>query len=183
MVQPLQILVDEHVHIRGMLFCFENELTVFGKGERPDYEILEGSIAYCQEFLDQWHHPREDALHGLLKNRSKVASVRCSDLGEQHRSLSHTTEDLVKIFEAVERDAEYQREYLVNKGRQLLNDYRHHIDWEEANFFPAVRQYLLPEDWQAVATRFAIAVDPLAGKPGDGRYLALFRAVERLDAF
>lgn len=125
--------------IRNMLSHFEAQLDRFERAERPDYEILEGSIAYCQEYLDRWHHPREDALLKLLQRRAPPEARACAGLENQHMRLAGTTDEVVKIFEAVEHDAEYSRAHLVEMGRILVDDYRRHLDWEEANFFPALR--------------------------------------------
>lgn len=177
MIRPMQILSGEHGRIRGMLSCFEKQLDRFERAETPDYEILGGSIAYCQEYLDRWHHPREDALLSLLQVRAPVEARACAALEDQHIDLARATRELVKIFEAVERDAQYPRELLVEKGRTLIRDYRRHLDWEETNFFPAVTNHLLTEDWQAIASRFADAADPLAPNSVDQRYRALFSAI------
>lgn len=178
MPQPMQILIEEHGRIRDMLSCFEVQLDRFERAEHPDYDILEGSIAYCQEFLDIWHHPREDALLHLLQTRAPLEAAACASLEDQHLSLARTTRELVKIFEAVERDAEYLRAPLVEKGRKLVSDYHRHLDWEEANFFPAVTDHLLPQDWRTIAVRFADAADPLADNLIDHRYRALVQAMD-----
>ncbi|MBL28253.1 MAG: hypothetical protein CMM50_11980 [Rhodospirillaceae bacterium] len=178
MTQPIQQLTDEHGRIRGMLSCFEAQLDRFERAERPDYEILEGSIAYCQEYLDRWHHPREDALLELLQRRAPPEAGACAELEELHLRLARTTGEVVKVFEEVERDAEYSRARLVEMGRILVDDYRRHLDWEEANFFPALRGHLLPEDWREIAPRFADASDPLTQSPIDQRYRILFSALD-----
>ncbi len=177
MTRPMQILMKEHGRIRSMLSCFEAQLDRFGRAERPDYEILEGSIAYCQEYLDRWHHPRENALLDLLQTRAPVEARACAGLEDQHLGLARTTGELVKIFEAVERDAEYPRAHLVEMGQTLVSDYHRHLNWEEANFFPAVMDHLRSEDWRTITPRFADVTDPLSGNPVDHRYRALFRAI------
>lgn len=177
MTQHLQTLVNEHGRIRSMLLCFEAQLDRFGSAGCPDYDILEGSIAYCQEYLDRWHHPHEDALLKLLQVRAPDKARACAGLEAQHLSLARTLGELVKVFEAVERDAEYPREHLFKVGQTLLSDYREHLEWEEATFFPAVAAHLLPEDWQTIAARCAAATDPLTDTPIDHRYRALFGTI------
>lgn len=178
MTQIVQVLVDEHKRIRRMLLCFEEELNIFERAEKSDYEILEGSIAYCQEYLDQWHHPREDVLLDLLQRRSPEDARDCESLEDQHLRLARSTKELVKVFEAVERDAMFPRAAIVEMGRTLIGNYRSHLDWEECSFFPVVTAHLSFEDWQDIAKRFADAADPLADNPVDRRYRALFRAID-----
>lgn len=177
MSQPMQILADEHGRIRAMLTCFETQLGRFERAETPDYEILGGSIAYCQEYLDRWHHPREDALFELLARRAPATAKTCADLNDQHADLARTTAELVAIFDMVQHDAFYERASLVNMGRALVSEYRQHLDWEEVNFFPAIANSLSPEDWAEIAPRFAQSNDPLAQNSVDQRYRPLFMAI------
>lgn len=178
MTQAIKQLSDEHGRIRGMLSCFEAQLDRFERAERPDYEILEGSIAYCQEYLDRWHHPREDAALDVLRRRAPTEAQACDDLEDQHRRLARTMSEVVKLFEAVEQDMEYPRARLVEMGRILVDDYRRHLDWEEINFFPALVDHLLPEDWREIAPPFADAADPLTLSPIDQRYRVLFNVLD-----
>lgn len=178
MTQPLQQLTEDHCRIRRTLSCFEAQLDRFERAERPDYEILEGSIAYCQEYLDRWHHPRGSALLELLQRRAPLEARVYADLKNQHLRLAYTTGEAVKVFEAVECDAEYSRAHLVEMGRMLVDDHRQHLEWEEANFLPALRSHLLPEDWREIARLFADTADSLTRNPVDRRFRILFSTLD-----
>ena len=65
----LQSLLSEHDHMRKMLNIFDQQLAIFEKADQPDYEVLSESLAYCKDYLDVWHHPREDRLLDLLRAR------------------------------------------------------------------------------------------------------------------
>jgi len=39
----IDILRQEHRNIEKLLLVLERELDVFARGERPDYEVMEGS--------------------------------------------------------------------------------------------------------------------------------------------
>lgn len=175
---PIQTLTSQHERIRAMLMAFERQLDRFEQAKKPDYEILQGSIAYCRDYLDRWHHPFEDALFAILSRRAPVEAKACRPLADQHVDLAHATGALVSIFEAVERDAPFLRADLVTRGQALVRDYRRHLDWEEANFFPAVTKYLTANDFEQAESLFADSSDPLAKNPVDTRYRALFIALE-----
>lgn len=174
----IEILLSEHETIRLVLTAFEDQLARFQDARKPDYEILQGSIAYCRECLDRWHHPREDALLVLLELRAPSAAAACQDIEGQHRHLAKASGDLVQLFEAVEQGAFFLREDLVRQGQSLVESYRQHLDWEETHFFPVVSDKLQPEDFCSIAERFADGYDPMAQGPVDRRYRALFEAVE-----
>jgi hemerythrin-like domain-containing protein len=177
MTQALRKLETEHGRIRAMLTQFETQLDLFERAEQPDYEILGGSVAYCREYLDCWHHAREDALLERLRERNPQAAHQCAELEAQHAGLADVTHELVTLFEAVREGATVEREGLVRRARNLAGAYHLHLAWEEAHFFPAVEKALRPEDWAAIDARFAAADDPLATNPVDERYRPLFGAI------
>ena len=176
---PISILIEEHQRIRAMLSAFGHELELFEQGRQPDYEILGGSIDYCREYLDHWHHPREDALLAILARRAPAQAKACGSLENQHIDLAHATGSLVSIFEAVERDAPFLRADLVNRGRALMREYRRHLNWEESEFFPAISKHFSAADFEEAEALFADSSDPLSKNTLDDRYRALFIALER----
>ena len=181
MNDALQPFLREHDQIRSMLACFDAQLSIFERAERPDYEVLSESLAYCKDYLDVWHHPREDRLLELLRARNRERAAGLSALGEQHRDLAETTAQVVGIFNDVaQRGAIRLRENLVRRGRELSAAYRRHLDWEEANFFPLAVEGLELPDWEvmrAEAAEAAAAVDPGRVR---ARFPALFGAIEAI---
>ena len=175
----LQPFLEEHDRIRRMLACFDAQLAIFERAEQPDYEILAESLAYCRDYLDAWHHPREERMLELLQTRSAEKATAMSALGEQHRDLADTTSRVVGIFNDVaQRGAIRLRENLVHRGRELSTAYLRHLEWEETNLFPLARAVLAPADWETLDGEAALAA--VDGRPGDvtARYPALFGAVE-----
>ncbi len=176
MNEVLTSLLIEHEHIRKMLVCFDAQLAVFERAEPPDYDILSDSLAYCKDYLDVWHHPREDRLLDLLGRRDAGKAASLAELDDQHKGLAKCTVQVVRVFKDVaERGAVRLREELLRSGCELSNAYRHHLAWEEANFFPALDRTLEPDDWgvaQSDASRCEAAAHAVRN-----RYPALFRAI------
>lgn len=96
MKRLLEVLIDEHGAFGECSHAFEAQLSPFEEAQTPDYEILEGTIAYCREYLDWWPHPREDALLEILHLRmrpaaagnSKTSMHACSYDGRSRKNLS-----------------------------------------------------------------------------------------------
>jgi hemerythrin-like domain-containing protein len=173
----LQSLLIEHEHIRKMLVCFDGQLAVFERAGQPDYDILSDSLAYCKDYLDVWHHPREDRLLELLRQRDAGKAGSLAELDDQHKGLARSTMQVVRVFKDVaERGAVRLREDLLRSGRELSSAYRHHLAWEEAHFFPALDRALEPGDWE-VAQSDASKGEAAAHAVRE-RYTALFRAIE-----
>jgi hemerythrin-like domain-containing protein len=61
-VKPMiiDLLRQEHRNIEKLLLVLEQELSLFARGERPDYEVIRAVIAYFEVYPDTYHHPQED---------------------------------------------------------------------------------------------------------------------------
>jgi hemerythrin-like domain-containing protein len=64
-------LRQEHRNIEKLLLVLERELSVFARGERPDYEVVHAVIAYFQAYPGAYHHPPEDMVFEKLKVRDQ----------------------------------------------------------------------------------------------------------------
>ncbi|MDT7527769.1 hemerythrin domain-containing protein [Sphingopyxis sp. SE2] len=174
----LGVFLSEHEHVRLMLGVFEEELAEFGDARNADYEVLGGCIAYCRDFLDQWHHPREDRLLELISRRDYGVGSSLQALSNQHQDLGRRTAELTHIFHDIcNCGGVYLREDLVETGRRLSSSYRQHLDWEERFLFPAATTVLTDEDWQELASRTSGEADPLSAEPVDRQYRMLFAAL------
>jgi hemerythrin-like domain-containing protein len=173
----LENLLREHEHVRGMLVRFDEQLTEFEKAGSPDYDILSGSLAYCKDYLDVWHHPREDRLLERLRQRNSGEAAALAELDVQHKELAKRTLEMARVFRDVaERGAVHLREDLLRAGRELSVAYRYHLSWEEAHFFPVLDRTLGPDDW-AIAREDASRGDAVA-RAVKNHYPALFLAIE-----
>ena len=76
----IDLLRQEHRNIEKLLFVLEQELSVFDRGERPDYEVIWAVIAYFQVFPDAYHHPQENAVFEKLKARDPAEAAKIGDL-------------------------------------------------------------------------------------------------------
>jgi len=85
MIEIIEILRQEHRDIKKLLCLMEQELTVFDRGERPDYDIFGAIIEYFKKYLDTCHHPKEDIIYEKFRmlDPSRAASV--ADLQAEHR--------------------------------------------------------------------------------------------------
>src|SRR5213083_2615040 len=80
MTQLLKTLREEHRNIEILLLILEQELNIFDRAERPDYEVVQAVISYFQEYPDRCHHPKEDVIFAKLKARDPAAVAGVGDL-------------------------------------------------------------------------------------------------------
>src|SRR5579859_5248159 len=84
MATIIDLLREEHRDIDKLLTVLEEELAVFDRQERPDYEVIQAAIAYFQDYPDCCHHPKEDMIFEKLKARDPVAAQSVGDLEAEH---------------------------------------------------------------------------------------------------
>jgi hemerythrin-like domain-containing protein len=78
----IDLLRQEHRNMEKLLLVLELEVSVFGRGERPDYEVIWAVIAYFQVFPDAYHHPQENAVFEKLTARDPAAAAKIGDLAD-----------------------------------------------------------------------------------------------------
>ena len=85
MTYVVEVLRQEHRNIEKLLRVLEQELSVFDRGSRPDYEAVLGVIDYFKDYPDSCHHPKEDMIFEKLKSRDPVAAANIGDLEIEHQ--------------------------------------------------------------------------------------------------
>jgi hemerythrin-like domain-containing protein len=160
MTDMVEVLRQEHRNIESLLRVLERELSVFDRGERPDYEIVLAVIDYFKDYPDCCHHPKEDMIVEKLEARDPVAAATIGDLEAEHQE---ETKRLRRVAQAVERvlsDQDLVRENVANIIRDFINHERQHMAMEERVVFPAALSALQPEDWADIALKLAGQYDP-----------------------
>ena len=62
MTYVIEVLRQEHRNIEKLLQVLEQELSVFDRGDRPEYEVIVRVFDYFREYPDSCHHPKEDMI-------------------------------------------------------------------------------------------------------------------------
>ena len=57
----------DHADMELLLKVLEQEIAVFDRSNRPDFDIIEGVVDYFRCYPAQCHHPKEDLLFAKLR--------------------------------------------------------------------------------------------------------------------
>ena len=174
-------LRQEHRNIEKLLLVLEHELSVFDRGERPDYEVVQAVIAYFQVYPDAYHHPQEDTVFKKLKARDPAAAASIGDLAAEHRSGAERLRRVAQAVESVLTDREVLRQTVHDIIRDFIVHERGHIAMEERDFFPAAVKVLQPEDWAEIASTLTYQKDPLFSDIVEERFDAVRTHILRLE--
>jgi len=178
----IDFLRQEHRNIEKLLLVLERELSVFDRGDRPDYEVIAAVVAYFQVYPSAYHHPQEDVVFTKLKARDPAAAAMVGDLAAEHRRGAERLRKVAEAVEGVLMDREVARQAVDGIVRNFIAEERRHIAMEENIFFPAAVKGLQPEDWAEIASsRRAGQKDPLFSEIAEERFDAVRRHILQLE--
>jgi hemerythrin-like domain-containing protein len=156
----IEVLRQEHCNIESLLCVLERELSVFDRGDRPDYEVVRAVIDYFQDYPDSCHHPKEDLIVEKLKARDPDAAAAIGDLEAEHREGARRLRRVAEAVERVLSDREILRQTVDDIIRDFIHHEREHMAKEERVVFPAALNALRPEDWAGIARKLTDRHDP-----------------------
>ena len=162
MTEIIEVLRQEHRNIEELLRVLERELSVFDRGDRPDYEVILAVIDYFKEYPDSCHHPKEDIIVERFKARDPKAAAAIGDLEKEHREGSRRLHRVAQAVESVLNDQDLLRQTVDDIIRDFIDHERRHIDMEERVVFPAMLKALKPEDWADIASQLTKRYGPLS---------------------
>ena len=154
MTRIIELLHGEHRDVEKLLNVLEDELKVFDRRERPDYEVIQAIISYFQDYPDCCHHPKEDMIFDKLKARNPPAAKRIGDVEAEHRQETERLDRVARVVRNVLLDREVVRQTFSDVIRDFIDHQRVHMAMEERTLFPAAANALRPEDWQEIDSKW-----------------------------
>lgn len=161
MTEIIELLRGEHRDIRQLLDVLEDELSIFDRQQRPDYDVIEAIIGYFQDYPDCCHHPKEDMIFAKLKMRDPAAAERVGDLRAEHRSEEERLQRVAQVVSNILLDREILRQTFDAVMRDFIDQERAHMATEERVLFPAAVGALRPEDWAEIDSQWREKKDTL----------------------
>lgn len=177
MSRIIEILLEEHRNIEKLLLVLEQELEVFDRSERPDYEILQAIIQYFQDYPESCHHPKEDMVFKQLKVRDPAAAKRIGDVEAEHQVETKRLLGFAQAVEHILAGREFLRQAFHNVVHDFIEHQRQHMDKEERLLFPAAIKALRLEDWAEIDARLNDRKDPLFNGAIENKFYALQRTI------
>ena len=181
MIEIIEILRQEHRNLEKLLRVMEQELRVFDRGERPDYEVFGAIIEFFKKYPDSCHHPKEDVIYEKFKARDPDRAASISDLQAEHREGAVRLRRVAQAIETVLNDEEVLREDVDRIVRDFIDNERKHIALEEEVVFPAIVDTLQPGDWADVALTLADRYGPPSTADFEEQFSTLRRNILELE--
>ena len=182
MTYVIEVLRQEHRNIEKLLRVLEQELGVFDRGDRPNYEVVVGIFDYFKDYPDSCHHPKEDMIFDKLKSRNPAAAAKMGDLRIEHVEEASRLRRAAQAVERVLADHDLLRETVDEIIRDFIEHERQHMKMEEQIFFPTALKALRPKDWADIALKLADRRDPLNGPDLEQKFSMLRRKILEIEA-
>ncbi len=161
MTRIIESLREEHRNIEELLLVLEQELSVFDRNKRPDYEVIQAVIRYFEDYPDCCHHPKEDMIFERLKVRDSVAAEGIGDLETEHQNEGKRLRQVAHVVRSVLTDHDILRQTFHNTMRNFIDLERKHMEMEERVLFPTAIGILPPEDWAEIEAVWSEKKDSL----------------------
>jgi hemerythrin-like domain-containing protein len=182
MTYMIELLRQEHYNIESLLRVLEQELSVFERGDRPDYEVILEVINYFKDYPDSCHHPKEDLIIEKLKARDPLRAAIIGDLEAEHREGAKRLRRLTLAVERVLSDQDILRQTVDDIIGDFIKHERQHMTMEERVVFPAALSALRPEDWADIAKKLADRDDPFYQPGFEEKFKTLRQNILKMEA-
>jgi len=176
----IQKLLEDHLHIQKALNLLEKNFLLMDKGGDLDLGLMLSVIVYLQEYMEQVHHPMEDAIFSVLVKMSTGAREQIKELITDHTKMEIITRRLRESLEKLKCGEHTDKNELKKIIPILLERLRHHIQVEEETVFPLANQVMTRQDWESIKPMIPTIEDPVFGKPVTNDYRLLYQAIDSM---
>lgn len=182
MTTALAIIRGEHRNLGAVLSCFSALLDEVGKhNATPDFRLFHAILDYLDNFLDVYHHPKEDAfLFPAVLKRAPAAHDALSQLQEEHKRELTVMQSLRKSLSRYEHEGPSAFGGFEEQARAYIAFERAHARREEREIFPLAEEHLKDEDWKTIEIAFSSNQDPLFGDQKRREYELLLHKIANL---
>lgn len=165
-------LHQEHINMARLLDVLRAKLFAIRSEKPVHYHLLRDVLSYLSEVSDRQHHPKEDVIyHYYLKYRCQDPQMT-TQLLDEHQQLVAAGAELRELVEMILMDVVIPQEQMAAKLEQFIVLQQRHLDYEEKEVFPLLRQALTEDDWRHIEQSWhhSGAEDPLFGHQVAERY-------------
>ncbi|MCF8211637.1 MAG: ATP-binding cassette domain-containing protein [Rhodoferax sp.] len=179
-MDALSIISQDHSNMWRLATTIDHVALEIEQVAPVDMAFFNAVFDYIEQFVDRFHHPKEDDyLFRLLRQRSSEAAVIIDALQVEHRDGPANLAALRATVAAASR-GELSGGQLAMELRGYTTVLKNHIRAEEKNILPLARAHLQESDWAEINKAFLDNADPLFGETAKAEYRELYHRVVSL---
>ena len=179
-MEALRIIKDEHRNLWRIAITLDRVIDDMVAEGKADHAFLGSVFDYFEQFVDDFHHPKEDGyLFRLLRQRSPEAASVLDRLEAEHRNAPANLRGLRDKL-ALTASGRVAVSDLAEVLRIYLDGLKEHIRVEEKDVFPLATTALGADDWREIDAAFLNNADPVFGTEAQAQFRELFHRVASL---
>ena len=177
-MNTLTELHQDHIHLDRLLSVLMQRIESLRAGGAPDFPLVSEIAEYIEHYVKKHHHPREDRMYALFKERNGELDAVIAQCEQAHQMLEREGQGLLEIIEGARNDAVMPMDELVARLEGFVSDEKAHLDFEESEVFPRIRAVAVAADWAVLAETLPARPDPLFGPDRAATYERLYAELE-----
>ena len=177
--QLMSGLRGDHRNMVMLLDLLEVEINSLATSGEPDYDLVRDIMLYVTEYPDVVHHPKEDIVYRHLKSLRTEIHTDLERVETDHQNLEQLGRKLRNGIEAISIGANFDRDELIEKLYQYMDQHREHMYWEEVNLFSLADELQHYGDWSEVVLKNNEISDPLFGSRVERKYHRLLAKIQQ----
>lgn len=165
MTDALWMIKDDHTRAAAVLYSLRGLVdNIENNTAAPNFLFFEFAINFIRDFLNDFHHPKEDEyLFSMLRRRHPEASSTIVSLEREHATGARLFSELEAALKSYARDSTSA----FPRFREAVVAYvafeRKHALREEKEIFPLAEKYLTKQDLAELGEAFKDRRDPRFG--------------------
>ena len=182
MSKAIWIIREEHQRYGSVLNLVRNLLRDAGEvHETLDPELLERAFDYVEEFIDQYHHPKEDDfLFRAVRRRSRAANAIVEELEAQHVEGARLLAELRAALSAwSETGSDVDFRVFRDLAMAYIDFETRHAMKENDELIPIAEEALTNDDWAAIDAAFENNEDPAFGARPQAKFRDMLAEIAR----
>ena len=161
--QVLAELREDHRNLSLLLDLLESESEGVTVDDEPDFELLHDIMQYMTVYSDAVHHPKEDLVYKLLRERNADLAPGLERVEPEHQEIAELGTTLRNDIEAVISGTAVTRDKLHSDLQDYVMRLRRHMRWEEEELFFAADNLARANGDAGISVALFPDDDPLFG--------------------
>ena len=171
-------LHQDHIHLARLLDLLDEQVLLITNDGDPDFQLMVDIAHFIRSYPDLVHHPKEDQVYRVLKQRSAKWADLVDVLHHEHQTLPAITIAFLAMLEGVvDGSSIIERDQLKLKIQHFIDVQRQHMKKEENTVFPLIEKTLNEQDWADVESGLVNKDDPLFGAKVEACYDNLYQII------
>ena len=178
-VSPSEDLMREHGVLKRILLIYEEAIRRLNAGEDLPPESLADSAEIIHSFIEGYHEPLEEVyLFPRFRKANRLVDL-VNVLTEQHQRGRRLTETTLKLAKLSAIKDPVDRRTLAESMRLFIRMYNPHEAREDTVLFPAFREIVTANEYDALGEDFERKEHELFGADGFEKMVDKVATIEK----